>query len=222
MSKFKAFEIDADKFWRMYPLISNEETRYYLNGICVQRHPRGASMVATDGHVMGCWLDNMADLPSDHPADGVIVQLPKDALATCKRFARDAEKLGGRAVLRVGADYSATILVWDENGETVASASYSKCVVDGTFPDWRRVIPDHASSDVTAGEQFNSSYIKRFQLGNPKALLSLRIGKPGMPMTIRNADDSDFLGVLMPCRGFDGDKPGWLSEHENQAKPEAA
>jgi DNA polymerase III sliding clamp (beta) subunit (PCNA family) len=31
---------------------STEAARYYLNGVCIQPHADGATMVATDGHML--------------------------------------------------------------------------------------------------------------------------------------------------------------------------
>lgn len=222
MTNFKPFQINADKVWRMWPLISNEETRYYLCGICVERHPDGAILSATDGHVLGTWLDRDSDLPSDHPTAGVIIRLSKEAVATCKRVAKAVERAGGGAVVEIKPDGSATVTETNSDGETLSSASYTDCVIDGTFPDWRRVLPDLSSDKQDLGTHFNSAYVKRFQLGDTRAPISFRIADQHSPIGVRVGGEPDFYGALMPMRGFETDKPEWLSTPASVTEKEDA
>ncbi|WP_296584270.1 DNA polymerase III subunit beta [Xanthobacter sp.] len=111
--------------------ISTEETRYYLNGIYlhVVTAEDGALRlrgVATDGHRLGMHDAEVPALPAGMP--GVIV--PRKAV---EEMARLLKPLGeGKVSLAVRA--TTLVLV---AGITTMSTK----LVDGTFPDYERVVP---------------------------------------------------------------------------------
>jgi DNA polymerase-3 subunit beta len=100
--------------------VSNEETRYYLNGVYFHPGDDGLTAVATDGHrVAVAWSDTKVDFP------GVIV--PRKAVAELRK------------VLDIG-DVAVTVTdrkIRFDLGDTVITSK----VIDYTYPDYRRVIP---------------------------------------------------------------------------------
>jgi len=105
---------------------STDKVRYYLNGVYVD--PKGF-LVSTDGHRAFIGKIDVRNVPE---FDGWII-------------CRDVLK---RALTGYKAD---TITIApDHVGNIMCSP------VDGTFPDWRRIVPDELSG-VTA--QFNPAYI---------------------------------------------------------------
>jgi DNA polymerase-3 subunit beta len=123
-------EIESDKFAKMIDktrfAISNDETRYYLNGLYLQalRQESGFELrtVATDGHRMA-----LSFLPIDLKTPfGVI--LPKKSVAEIRRIIDGAKHVKiavSRVKIKVVAD-QATIV--------------SK-LIDGEFPDYDKVLP---------------------------------------------------------------------------------
>ncbi|PZQ82686.1 MAG: DNA polymerase III subunit beta [Ancylobacter novellus] len=105
--------------------ISTEEARYYLNGIYL--HPREGKLglVATDGHRLSL-LSLALELPEGLP--GVI--LPRKAVGEVKRLAEAADK----------ADITLEISTHKLAAE-FAGARLTTKLIDGTFPDYGRVIP---------------------------------------------------------------------------------
>ena len=109
--------------------ISTEETRYYLNGIHMRRveaegEPRLA-LVATDGHRLSL-VTLSAPVPDSLP--GVII--PRKAVDQLKRLAELADK----ADLRM--EVSTSRLAAQAAGVRITTK-----LIDGTFPDYERVIP---------------------------------------------------------------------------------
>lgn len=105
--------------------ISTEETRYYLNGIYFH-HAEGASLrgVATDGHRLAridiALPDGAAGMP------GVIV--PRKTITEVLRLVAGAETVTvGLSAAKIRFDFGGTVL--------------SSKLIDGTFPDYGRVIP---------------------------------------------------------------------------------
>lgn len=126
----------ADAIGRVEFAISTEETRYYLNGIFLHRDPDGSGrlrLVATDGHRL-----SLASLAIDTPPQlpGVIV--PRKAVAEIKKMAEAADK----ADLRL--DVSANRLV-----ASLGDWRFSSKLIDGTYPDYGRVIPSGNDKLVT-------------------------------------------------------------------------
>ena len=109
--------------------ISTEETRYYLNGIYLH-HAKGAKgnvlrAVATDGHRLA-----LAETEAPKGADklkGVIV--PRKAVAEVRRLLDDAPEI-------VTVEASDSKIVF-RVGEAVLTSK----LIDGSFPDYQRVIP---------------------------------------------------------------------------------
>jgi DNA polymerase III subunit beta len=108
--------------------MSTEETRYYLNGVYLHVADDKITAVATDGHRLArCVSDMAADIP------GVII--PRKTVSEARK------------VLSSGA---VTVSVSDSKirmdmGDTVITSK----VVDGTFPDYTRIIPSTQPNSVT-------------------------------------------------------------------------
>jgi len=116
--------IDQTKF-----AISTEETRYYLNGIYLHAQTDGAASllraVATDGHRLARVQLPLPSGAADMP--GVIV--PRKAILELRRLLDDA----GDAV---HVSVSEAKIRFDVEGTILTSK-----LIDGTFPDYSRVIP---------------------------------------------------------------------------------
>jgi DNA polymerase-3 subunit beta len=107
--------------------MSTEETRYYLNGIYLHIPDGGDNLlaVATDGHRLG---KVSVEAPEGARAmPGVIV--PRKTVAELLRLVGDSE---GDVALAFSAEKMQAVL-----GE----ATLTSRLIDGTFPDYNRVIP---------------------------------------------------------------------------------
>ena len=109
--------------------ISTEETRYYLNGIYLHTASAAKAMklraVATDGH-------RLAQVELDAPAGadgmpGVIV--PRKTVSEVQRLIEDLDA-------EVGIELSQTKIRF-----TIGDVVLTSKLIDGTFPDYGRVIP---------------------------------------------------------------------------------
>ncbi len=108
--------------------ISTEETRYYLNGIflhATREDPPRLRAVATDGHRLA-----RVELPLPEGAGGMPdVIVPRKCVAEVRKLLdeRDGEVEIGLSPSRVRFEIGAAVL--------------SSKLIDGTFPDYSRVIP---------------------------------------------------------------------------------
>lgn len=109
--------------------ISTEETRYYLNGVYMHAasglNGKVLRCVATDGHRLA-QID--ADLPDDaHELPGVIV--PRKTVGELRKLLDDDD-------MTIAVSVSETKVRFATPDVTLTSK-----VIDGTFPDYARVIP---------------------------------------------------------------------------------
>jgi DNA polymerase III sliding clamp (beta) subunit (PCNA family) len=158
-------QVNANLFARVAVAQSTDAARYYLQGVCIQPHPRGegVTMVATDGNILIAAHDPCGVPPV--PAAGIIVSLGKDGLKAARK--------------------GKLLMIDPDTGEAIVGGglwrSPSTTIVDGSFPDWRRVLP---SGDLTAtGAAFDVKLLSR--LGD--ALTNWRKSSHGL--TMRGADD---------------------------------
>ena len=109
--------------------ISTEETRYYLNGLylhtVVDNGVQKLRAVATDGHRLA-----LAEMPAPEGSAGTPgVIVPRKTIGEARRLLEDAGE-------NVDLQVSAQKIRLDFNGAALTSK-----VIDGTFPDYTRVIP---------------------------------------------------------------------------------
>jgi hypothetical protein len=146
-------------------------------------------MVTTDGHRLFC-----AKL-AEAPAADVIV--PLDAI---------------KAALKLAGKRADTI---ELNGNTIGGVTFTP--VDGTFPDWRRVIPPvegYRQHDDRAPAHFNPDYI--YDLGQMSRALGSKTGTSFKihawgsenPHGVTFANREDCFAVIMPMRQA-ADVPHW-------------
>jgi len=128
------FDIPSAEFKRLFDktkgAMSTEETRYYLNGVYLHHADGAMKAVSTDGHRMA-----LASYEGHSYAfDGVIVPSKTVALITALSDIGD-----------VLVSISATKIRFQHGSTTVVSK-----VIDGTFPDYTRVIPKNNRNVLTA------------------------------------------------------------------------
>ncbi|KEQ05722.1 DNA polymerase III subunit beta [Pseudorhizobium pelagicum] len=135
--------------------ISTEETRYYLNGIFFHPAPTGLKLVATDGHRLSKRFIPLDDVPQDMP--GIII--PKK---TVEAIAKHLPKEGS-ITLQV-SDAKIRLLIGD-------MVLLSK-LIDGTFPDYQRVIPNNEAFIEIEGKQLAAAIdrVSTVSTGNGRAV----------------------------------------------------
>lgn len=158
--------------------ISTEETRYYLNGIYVHAAKtndvdvlRG---VATDGHRLA-----RVELPLPEGAaemPGVIV--PRKAVGELRKLVEEADS-------PVDVELSETKIRFSLGGVTLTSK-----LIDGTFPDYERVIPsgNDKMMEVHCGE-FSAAVDRVATISTEKSrAIKLSLGKNTLTLSATSPD----------------------------------
>lgn len=168
---------------------AKNDIRYCLNGINVECHRTVAYLVATNGHFLGiCRVER----DSDDCGTGSFI-LPREVLEKIKPTGKWAADL---VTVTVEGDHF-TI------ADAIAGTETRGAVVDGTFPDWRRVVPDKVSGESA---QYSAEYLAAMakaagDLGYKGAGNGYAIGQNGQASAIVEFQSSPhFLGVIMPIR----------------------
>jgi DNA polymerase-3 subunit beta len=170
--------------------VSTEETRYYLNGVNLEFTPDGVTMCATDGHRMIV----LRQPYGEHAATGAhaSVIVPRDLVAKLKVRHKTLDE----TTLTIGDDGR---LTFEHAGE-----SFGGSRVDGTFPDYRRVVPQDLTGEAA---QYDPIYLADFakarkELGGDRTTSPIVRYNGGSPAVVDFAYGTGFqaIGVLMPIR----------------------
>jgi len=157
------------------PYASQEETRYYLNGVCLF----GTSVVATDGHRLAMVDDVLEAAPSE------TFIIPSRAVKALLTMADPQVSVGK---LRLVAKS--------------AGVELKAKLIDGTYPDVMRVVPCDTNMETSFDRVKALRSLRRLSaISNqsfPGAALAARSGK--LAVASRGADDGFGLEVL-DCSG---------------------
>jgi len=164
------------------------DVRYYLNGVLLEVTDKGRYYVATCGHK----LVAIRESRQEDDIEGQYI-LPRDVILGIK-----LQKAGRNPIecaeFNPGTDGKASI--------TYCGTETRFGLVDGKFPDWRRVVPTKVSGEVA---QFNPDYLVALRdcasasVGIGK-LTSLFVSHNGNGPALAQCASGDWIAVIMPAR----------------------
>jgi DNA polymerase-3 subunit beta len=199
--------IDATRF-----AISTEETRYYLNGIYIHKAGSGElCAVATDGHRLAMTRQVLPSGAAQMPS----IILPRKAVSELRKLLDDfdGDVLIGLSETRAEFRFGVVRLT-------------SK-LIDGTFPDYTRVIPvgndrimqvdvtlSVSNTDASSATEelevsydgpemeigFNARYLLDIAGQVNSDMVEFALADQGSPSLVRAPGDEASLFVLMPMR----------------------
>ncbi|MBX3579895.1 MAG: DNA polymerase III subunit beta [Rhizobiaceae bacterium] len=200
-----SFTMSAPTLRRMLqatsPAISTEETRYYLNGVFLHvADDRGTlklRSVATDGHRL---VSASADLPDgaewlqmDRHTAGVIVPRKTVALVLAELKRKGAPE---SVAVDVGAAWIRFTI-----GESVITSK----LIDGTFPDYCRVIPAGNDKVATVDRKAFGAMVKAVSTISSERTRAVRLTfGPGKIVATVNNPDSGSASQWIEA-GYDSD-----------------
>ena len=171
----------ADLYNIAWPFVSKDDDRPYLTGVLVEPHQKGGVLlVATDGHALICIHD-----PSGSAEKQAIIKLKPVG----------GRKLASRSTIVVDGG-SAT---FERDGLPIDL--FHDAEVDGKFPDWRRVVPQHG--DPVGGSVIAPHLLARMaRVGERLRARAMQIvfaEEDGPGLVLWRSVDHAF-GVVMPMR----------------------
>lgn len=183
-----------------------KDIRYYHQGVMLEVGTEESRLASTDGAVLGCLR-----LPDVKGIAGQFI-IPLDAVLRFKPKAKTSKEV----VLTIEPK-PATGPHYANLADPTSGESYSFPLVDGRFPDYRRVIPLTVTGDVS---QLNPSLVAKFHqaakdLGDAKGGVTLahNAGSSFDAALVTVMDDDRFIGVCMPWKSAEPlkSRPSWVS-----------
>ena len=153
--------------------ISNDETRYVLNGIFTAFKEGKLTLVATDGRRLAM-VENDLEFPASHETDFII---PTKAVQELHRLLGD----GGDAVARLSDNQIAF--------EVGSSLIVSK-LIEGNYPNYRQVIPSEARETLSIGREALLETARRVSLLSSEKSNSVKlvVGDGSINVTANSPD----------------------------------
>jgi hypothetical protein len=221
-------KIDAEDLARVVPFASENDIRYYLNGVCIEPHEDGAILIATNGHMLAA-----IQSPDSYVTETCILSLNK-------RFTTEIRKAGLKrdsqsfVELKDAASYPEVVVLGGRLHRHVAYVSpHRPALVDGKFPEWRKIIPlDDDLVDGLAGS-YNARYVQaaaeaaglangpRSRYNGIRFQRSKKAGDSG-PVIVRTSENRSMIILVMAMRDeLTQTMPDWTRAKPEPAKPAA-
>lgn len=180
----KEYKIDVRALVAANEFASDEDTRYYLKGVYLTVQDGKLTCVATNGH-------RLIMIPyGEDPGHAPNVIIPSDLIKKIKINKKHYDQ----AIIKI-LDQAITI--------EYDNMSFAGLLVDGTYPDYIRVIPDGDMTSIPS-IVFNPEYLGSFAkvnkiLNNGKSVGSIKMNFYGSekPCVITTPE---YKAVLMPMR----------------------
>ncbi len=158
--------------------ISTEETRYYLNGIFLHTHETDGRLklrsVATDGHRLA-----RAEVEAPAGSEGMPgIIIPRKTVSELQKLVDDP-------------DVAVTIELSDTKIRfTVGSVVLTSKLIDGTFPDYQRVIPTGNDKQLVIDRQNFAAAVDRVSTISSERgrAVKLSIADGQVTLTVNNPD----------------------------------
>lgn len=181
---------------KVAPCISTEETRYYLNGVAWQHSEAGCTFTATDGHRLSSYLYSKPQ--QLRVAHSTII--PRRTVMLLQTLAKGKD-------VTVSARWSVEQPAREENGRAIPAVTPAiihlryvfgqttiegKCI-DGTFPDWRRVVPTETPHRIEFKAEALAKAIDSVVMLSSERGRAVRI--------YRETDGDAWVAVSNPDRG---------------------
>ena len=170
--------IDATRF-----AISTEETRYYLNGIYLHKGEEGnLCAVATDGHRLALTRQALPSGASQIPS----VILPRKAVGELRKLLDDYDGDVSAGLSETRAEFG------------FGAVRLTSKLIDGTFPDYTRVIPAGNDRIMQVDASSFSAAVDRVSTISSEKSRSVKMGlKPGvLTLSASNTDASSATEEL--------------------------
>jgi DNA polymerase-3 subunit beta len=154
--------------------ISNEESRFTLNGALLVLKPGGLVMVATDGHRLAM-IESSGEIPGI--AESYRALLPRKAMLELQKLSSEAQP---EALVRFSGDENHLFF---ELGERLLMSRK----LTGNFPDYERVLPkEHPHAVSISRDEFKGAIERVAQFSDERSR-SIRLSASGNELKIHSS-----------------------------------
>lgn len=180
---------------------AKHDIRYYLCGVYVEKAPQGGVyLIGCDGHTMAVVYDKDGLIEG---ADSAIIAIDAGMVSAAKRA--DAKKSRSLSYAVTVRGTRAMVAVPDAEGLELFIQP-GKCVIEGTFPKWRTVLPDFdkLKAGALGPNGVNAHYMARFsKVTTDKRFQGINFWqeKPDSPLVVQVESIPEAVFIVMPMRG---------------------
>jgi DNA polymerase-3 subunit beta len=162
--------------------MANQDVRYYLNGMSIETEGHEIRSVATDGHRLAiCKISNQA---LELPARQVIV--PRKGILEIIRLLDPVDEavqvfLGSNHIRIIDSEFS-----------------FTSKLVDGRFPDYRRVLPRNGDKILNANKDVLRQVLSRASILSNEKFKGVRLnfGRTELKITANNPEQEQAEEVI--------------------------
>ena len=175
-----SIQINRKNLLSMLNVSGLKDVRYYLNGVCLELHSNMALLIGCDGHCMGVLRIDYSNESLTEPVQFIIPRETIEMLKSSKNITVD--------------------LNIDDGLNNFDNMIHFK-MIDGKFPDFRRVFPSKCNGEVS---QFDPNIVMQLRkcidgiYGKKEQMEIAHNGTSAALVTV--VEHSQFFGVVMPLR----------------------
>ncbi len=136
--------------------ISNDETRYVLNGLYFKFAAGKLILVATDGRRLAL-VDEPLDFPPESEGSFIV---PTKTVLELGRLLQNK----GALSIELSENRVAFDLIQEEEGQSVVTSTIISKLIDGSYPDYNQVIPREVEERIALGREEFLQALKRVEL----------------------------------------------------------
>jgi DNA polymerase-3 subunit beta len=169
--------------------VSDDETRYFMNGVFMEKSEGKINMVATDGRRLAFVGKTASGKINDF--SGVII--PPKILSTI------VKRSGDEGMINISVSDKMIFI-------NFASYQFSSVLIEGSFPNYKKVIPESQEFSLTVKRDEMLSALRRVSLMVEKKSHRIYLGISPGKMTV-SSEESEIGTVEdeIPCQ-YDGDE----------------
>jgi DNA polymerase-3 subunit beta len=162
--------------------MASQDVRYYLNGMLFETDEKGLKTIATDGHRLAL-AEQIIEQPGLQ-AQQVIV--PRKGVIELSRMLEHEDQL---VELHIGSNNLRAC---------IQNFTFTSKLVDGRFPDYRRVLPANSDKALVSGrEELKQAFSRAAILSNEKFRgVRLQLQSGSLKITANNPEQEEAEEIL--------------------------
>lgn len=206
--------------------VSTDESRYVLNGVCLEKRDEKPILISTDGRRL-CVIETTAEQTDPGDDDDGSLVLRGDFI---KAIAALSKAIGGKLFpwIQIQTKPGSERVQIQMVGANCFLESEKGALIDMNYPDWRGAVPSKRIarkpvSEIGLNAEFVADYAKAakvLECETPIVQMAL-VGKESA-IEIKLAGHPSFYGLVMQCKLEEGTEyqPEFLGIVKDMPKPE--
>lgn len=151
--------------------MASQDIRHYLNGMLMETEGKAVRVVATDGHRLAT---TQAIVDTEMATSSVI--LPRKAVLELQRLLKDDDS------------EAEIVLTPNQAIFRFAGLEFTTKLIEGKFPDYKRVIPSQNKTKVTFEREMLLAALERARLLTSEKFKGVKMGFEGETLTIESSN----------------------------------